>query len=520
MKRIVFISVLAMLIPMIGMSQNQSTFIDDVYFKPSDAKLAPAKTNVKQKPATKNGAREIVFIELKRPDSLVIDSVTLLGQANDSIDSEGNYINEFNGSQSDLEYAERIRRFHDPKYTVFISDPAYNDIYFLNSSDWNVYVDGPYAYVTPTWTNPNYWNYRYNTWGYGNWGFGYGYGWNSPWGCNGYYGYGCGFGCGYGCGWVYGYNCFDNYYGCGNGYDNGYWGGGSWGGISYYKPDSRHNEGTRRQYGDTGRGTASSRLASTSGTATGSRSSVISAGYSGRSSGSSYTVVRDGNSTRGGIQSDVYSRGNSRSVSVNNSARSYQYNDRDGVARNTGARTSTYDYRSGSNASSGRTNYANTTTRTSSGAAIDTRPRTSSSYNNSSNGYAASSRGTISTSSSTMSSRTGYSSSQGSYTSGGRGTTYSVGASPRSNYSSNSTSNGTYSSPRSSYSSSNSTPNYNSSSSSNESYRSSTPSTSSSSSSGSYSSGSSSSGGGSRSGGGSSDSGGSRSGGSSSGGRR
>ena len=50
-------------------------------------------------------------------------------------DNTGYYLNGFEGSQSDLEYAERIRRFHNPKFTIHISDPAYTDIYFLDPTD-------------------------------------------------------------------------------------------------------------------------------------------------------------------------------------------------------------------------------------------------------------------------------------------------------------------------------------------------------------------------------------------------
>ena len=111
-------------------------------------------------------------------------------------DGEGYYLNGFNGSQSDYEYATRIRRFHNPRFTITIGDPGYNDIYFLNSSDWNVYIDGPYAWVTPTWSNPWYWNYTWAPASYGSWtwrmypwgpywgggiswNWGYNWGWNS-----------------------------------------------------------------------------------------------------------------------------------------------------------------------------------------------------------------------------------------------------------------------------------------------------------------------------------------------------
>lgn len=121
--------------------------------------------------------------------SITLEELTRQTQKNNSDDYDNNsgyYLNGFEGTQSDLEYAERIRRFHNPKFTIHISDPAYTDVYFLNPTDWNIYIDNSYAYVTPTWTNPWYWNYmwapysytglswRWNM-GFGSWGFSWGY---------------------------------------------------------------------------------------------------------------------------------------------------------------------------------------------------------------------------------------------------------------------------------------------------------------------------------------------------------
>ena len=115
-------------------------------------------------------------------------------------DENGYYLNGFYGTQSDLEYAERIRRFHNPRFTVHISDPAYTDIYYLNSWDWNVYIDDTYAYVTPTWTNPWYWSYTWTPYSYypsWRWSTFYGYGypyyggfWGDPYWNNYYWGWG------------------------------------------------------------------------------------------------------------------------------------------------------------------------------------------------------------------------------------------------------------------------------------------------------------------------------------------
>ncbi len=186
-------------------------FIDDIYFTPEDAQRE-AEAARQKKANRKNGALEIVYIDndaaSQSSDTLVVASDS------DAIEmaTEGEYLNGFVGSDSDLEYANRIARFHNPKFAIHISDPGYTDIYFLDDDSWNVYIDGSYAYVTPTWTNPYYfdymyspvfynpWAWRYNPYGYWgsyyswygyNWGWsvGWNYGWYNPWYDPYYYGW-------------------------------------------------------------------------------------------------------------------------------------------------------------------------------------------------------------------------------------------------------------------------------------------------------------------------------------------
>jgi hypothetical protein len=220
MKRSTLITVISLLIPLLGMSQTKSSFVDDVYLKPGDSKTTDSSQpngQTKKAPNYKNGAREIIYNERETPVAKAgHDTLYVVGEENDSTvnnEEQGHYLNGFNGTESDLEYAERIRRFHNPKYEIFIGDPRYNDIYFLNNYDWNVYVDGSYAYVTPTWTNPYWWNYNFSPYSYGSWGFGFN-NWyspysyysglySSPWGFDSFYG-GFGYG-GFGLGYGYGY---------------------------------------------------------------------------------------------------------------------------------------------------------------------------------------------------------------------------------------------------------------------------------------------------------------------------
>lgn len=230
---------------------------DDVYFKPSDNFKVEKEVKEEVKPKYKNGAKQIIYIQKKdvsEMDSTYIDLLSsdslLLNESllvSDSLQLEntetGYYINGFTGSQNDFEYAERIRKFHDPRYTIFISDPRYNDIYFLNSWDWNVYVDGAYAYVTPTWTNPMWNDYYWRPFSYNSWNWYSPYSWYSnyydPFYWNMYGGFYGSYYSNYYGSWGYPYSSYYNNWGY-----NPYWG--YAGSYSYNYKDDRHNDAVRR----------------------------------------------------------------------------------------------------------------------------------------------------------------------------------------------------------------------------------------------------------------------------------
>lgn len=361
MKRsTLFTIMLTSLFPLVGISQNKATIIDDVYFKPGDVKTIKAEDanqalNIKHKSNYKNGAKEIIFRERKGSKQEPIhDTIYVVGQASDYsantkrsnnsltensgniihdtiyvtenvagqlIDSlkdnneQGYYLNGFNGNESDLEYAERIRRFHDPKYTIMVGSPLYNDIYYLNNNDWNVYLDGPYAYVTPTFTNPTWWDYNFNSYGYDR---GFGFGWNNyPWSYNNFYG-GFGFGGYYGYGNYYGYGYGYPYYG----YDD-YYGYGGFGGWYGNSRNRNHDEGSRREISNHSGG---NRLGGTRNSAS---SMMIGGGSNTVSSRSPYTVVS------GSRASSTASQGTSATSNV----RSYSSRSNGiGVVRGSGTR--------------------------------------------------------------------------------------------------------------------------------------------------------------------------------------
>ena len=89
MKRFKYLILLTLLVPIAGISQNNGTFIDDIYYKPSDIKIVQS-TPKSISQTKKNGAKEIVFIERQIPidtlatDTLTSDTLRVLAQANDS----------------------------------------------------------------------------------------------------------------------------------------------------------------------------------------------------------------------------------------------------------------------------------------------------------------------------------------------------------------------------------------------------------------------------------------------------
>lgn len=119
--------------------------------------------------------------------------------------SDDGWVNGFNGSQSDYEYSKRLIRLNSPSIAVHVSSPYYWDIVYGTSSfDWNVYVDGNYAYAFPTFSNPLWWDWRYSRPYYGY------YNWYSPYYYGGWYGSYCpGW---YAGGYWYHHHMYNHYY--------------------------------------------------------------------------------------------------------------------------------------------------------------------------------------------------------------------------------------------------------------------------------------------------------------------
>ena len=157
MKKIVFLLLIALCLPIGLMAQS---YDDDLYFIPSKEKEeepAPAKkepvrrettTNIYTTPGTtvviqdrKGNTRDVDEYNRRydaRDNDFEMDNDTLYIKEKDQPDLDGEWVNgEFNGSQDDYEYAERIIRFRNPRFAVSISSPFYWDVvYGMNSWDW------------------------------------------------------------------------------------------------------------------------------------------------------------------------------------------------------------------------------------------------------------------------------------------------------------------------------------------------------------------------------------------------
>ena len=262
MKKIVFLSLFALCLPWMVSAQSID---DDLYYIPSKDKKekkqekkvtssAPTeeivvKSNAPTTVYTSPGNTTVVVQDRKgntrdvdeynrrydsRENDFVMEDDTLYIKEKAVPDPDGEWVNGFDGSEDDYEYAMRIVRFRNPRYAVSISSPYYWDIvYGLNSWDWNVYTDGMYAYAFPTFSNRLWWDWRYNSYGWGGYPY-YGWGGYSPYYSYGGWSYGWG---GFYGGWSWGWGHHHHHYYPGGGWypgGGGHWGGNHWSNNNVY----------------------------------------------------------------------------------------------------------------------------------------------------------------------------------------------------------------------------------------------------------------------------------------------
>lgn len=381
MKKIVFLSLFALSLPLGMMAQSTN---DDLYFVPSKDKEepAPVKETPKKREATttiytapgttvvvqdrKGNTRDVDEYNRRydsRDNEFAMEDDTLYITEKEQPDLDGEWVNgEFEGSQDDYEYAERIIRFRNPRYAISISSPLYWDVvYGANSWDWNVYSDGLYAYAFPTFSNRLWWDWRYNSFGSG-----FGFGWGSPY-YGGYAGYWGGWYGGWGGGWGHHHHHHGYYPGWGGG-------GGHWANNTTYT--NRRSEGVRtvtdRRSGSTsqGRNTSVRRAGTESRTSTGrvvgtrTPSGSVRQGATSRTDASSRrsTYTRpsstrnssDYSGTREGVRNSTRTVSPAVTRPSTNSSRSSSYNRGSSTApsRSTSTESTRRSYDSGNSSSS------------------------------------------------------------------------------------------------------------------------------------------------------------------------
>lgn len=222
MKKLVLLSFLLAALSQLGMAQSIG---DDLYFVPkkekkekttkverSDEQTVTVVTSdgkIRRVPASETGVATVSSKQLQAATAATVRDATGVERdvdeynrrytsANDeevayveeeeSVEPVGEWVNGFEGTQEEYEYATRLIRFRSPRVAVPVSSPLYWDlVYNWSPYDWNVYADGFYAYAFPTWSNPAWWSWHYDPWhwNYGwswhiGWG-GFGFGWGDPW---------------------------------------------------------------------------------------------------------------------------------------------------------------------------------------------------------------------------------------------------------------------------------------------------------------------------------------------------
>ncbi len=194
MKKSVWI-LFMMCVPALAMAQSAD---DDLYFNPNKKTSGTQTVSTTTDTTTYNAPISTVVVKDVKGNVRDVDEYNRRYTSRDNnfsmendtlyieekpLNERGEWVNGFEGSQADYEYTMRFIRFRNPRYAIPMSSPLYWEVISgaLPSWDWNVYDDGLYAYIFPTYTNPLWWDWR--------WNYSIGWGWYSPWYYSWYYPY-------------------------------------------------------------------------------------------------------------------------------------------------------------------------------------------------------------------------------------------------------------------------------------------------------------------------------------------
>ena len=184
MKKIVLFSLLMVCLPFMALAQSGN---DDLYYIPKKKKEKKEKVETKtvvkteQVSVSGNDAKVTTPIVVRdvngntrdldeynrryssRENEFTYENDTLYIQEKPYLE-QGEWVNGFQGSEEDYNYAMRIIRFRSPSFAVSVSSPYYWDVISLGySANWNVFDTGMYAFAFPTLTNNWWWDWRYNS---------------------------------------------------------------------------------------------------------------------------------------------------------------------------------------------------------------------------------------------------------------------------------------------------------------------------------------------------------------------
>lgn len=197
----------AFLLPVFGTAQ--SAYEDDLYYTPTASRAETTDKSVDTQQPNDNKKESIrIHDQTGTLKSYRMRDVDEYNRRVPESEAEEHSTTAATDEERSFEYSERVRRFHDPKFTTHITDDEYVSIYVEDGADVDIYyTDGPYS----SWMSPFYydyyyyprygyrWNYGfgsyYDPWGYYGWGYdpwysGYYWGWSyNPWPYYGYHHY-------------------------------------------------------------------------------------------------------------------------------------------------------------------------------------------------------------------------------------------------------------------------------------------------------------------------------------------
>ena len=168
-----------MLMLSISIYSQRSVFEDDIYYSPKSNKTVKEVTKVETTTTTTSTP---VTTTVLSSNDMDVDAYNRRYSSDYSVEgttqeqiqqtttttttTQTYYVNGVGGDG--MEYAERIRRFHNPEIGLYVVDPEYNNIYLIDD-DYTPYISSINIITTPWITPLVYTSWYYNPWRYNSW---------------------------------------------------------------------------------------------------------------------------------------------------------------------------------------------------------------------------------------------------------------------------------------------------------------------------------------------------------------